>query len=108
VIGGTRVGRAITANALDAVFLVGRYLARNSEPAIRGEVSDRHEEHLLFFRKRRQRQYLGQLAEVGRLSFFASARIMLPDAAPPCVRAHLAEGAAGETSSGDVDRIGVR
>ena len=38
MIGGTRVGRAITANALDAAFLVGRYLARNSEPAIKGEV----------------------------------------------------------------------
>jgi hypothetical protein len=32
------------------------------------------------------------LAEVGRLSFFASARMMLPDAAPLCVRAGAQNG----------------
>lgn len=48
MIGGRRVVRAVTANVLDAMFLVGSYLARNREPAIKGEVSDRHEEYFLF------------------------------------------------------------
>jgi hypothetical protein len=40
VIGGRRVGRLVAANAFDAMFLVGGYLARNREPAIKGKVGN--------------------------------------------------------------------
>jgi hypothetical protein len=40
VIGGGRAGPVLAANALDAMFLVRGYLARNRKPAIKGKVGD--------------------------------------------------------------------
>jgi hypothetical protein len=40
VIGARRVCRVVAAEALDAMFLVGRYLARNREPTIEGKLGD--------------------------------------------------------------------
>ena len=40
-------GANAATKALDAMFLVGRYVLGNGKPAIENEVGDRYEEHLL-------------------------------------------------------------
>src|SRR4051794_25274040 len=46
VIRPRRRRRAAATQALDPVFLVGRDLPRQGQPAIKGEIRDRHEKHL--------------------------------------------------------------
>jgi len=44
---GEPFGASVATKALDAMFLVSRYVVGNGKPAIENEVGDRYEKHLL-------------------------------------------------------------
>src|SRR5271154_4171257 len=47
VMDGAPFGASVATKALDAMFLISRYVVGHGKPAIEGEVGDRYEKHLL-------------------------------------------------------------